>query len=48
MEQNKPETTEGLVAKLSGIRDELRFLFELSFNYDEWERNEIKNKKAKQ
>lgn len=45
MEQTKVETTEGLVSKLSGIRDELRFLFELSFNYDEWEKNELKNKK---
>jgi hypothetical protein len=34
--------------KLNDIRDELRFLFELSFSYDEWEKSELnKNKKIK-
>lgn len=39
------DRTEDLVNKLNDIKDELRFLFELSFAYDSWEKEENKNKK---
>jgi hypothetical protein len=43
--ENQVDRTEDLVNKLNDIKDELRFLFELSFSYDHWEKEENKNKK---